>query len=109
MIKHILTNLFENTFKYKHKRDKAFVELTAHETSDHVILAVSDRGPGIAPQAARRIFRAFDRGGRDESDHVPGVGLGLALARDWARAANADLSLVPSERGARFELALPRA
>jgi Signal transduction histidine kinase len=43
------------------------------------------------------------------SDRESGVGLGLAISRDLARAMNGDLTVESTEgQGARFILALPR-
>jgi signal transduction histidine kinase len=70
-----------------------------------VILAVSDTGPGIGPEAAQRVLRRFDSGGhRAGRKHY---GLGLALAHDVANRLGGQLRLVPSEIGATFELVLP--
>ncbi|HEY4097140.1 MAG TPA: ATP-binding protein [Baekduia sp.] len=46
---------------------------------DGVRLEVEDRGPGIAPDEASRVFERFARA--DHSRTVPGAGLGLAIAR----------------------------
>jgi signal transduction histidine kinase len=49
-----------------------------------VLIEVSDTGPGIAPDARGRVFDRFYSGqGRGARD---GFGLGLAIARDAARA-----------------------
>jgi signal transduction histidine kinase len=70
-----------------------------------VILAVSDTGPGIAPEAAERILRRFDSGGhRAGRAHY---GLGLALTHDVANRHGGQLRLVPGDVGATFELVLP--
>jgi len=54
------------------------------------------------------VFEPFERGGRDPADPVPGVGLGLALARGLARDMGGELTLEsPSDGGARFRLELP--
>ena len=57
-------------------------------------------------EAARQIFRPFERGSRN-GDPTPGVGLGLALARGIARDLGGDLELDSSATGARFTLRLP--
>jgi two-component system sensor histidine kinase MprB len=69
---------------------------------------VRDHGPGVPREQARRIFDPFERGGRDPADPVPGVGLGLALARTLARDMGGDLTLEsPSGGGALFRVELP--
>ncbi len=71
------------------------------------VVEVSDQGPGV-PDADRervfdRFYRAPDRRGE------PGAGLGLPIARATAERWGGSLRLLPSARGARFEVRLPRA
>lgn len=65
-------------------------------------IAVSDEGPGIAPEEQEQIFRAFHRG---SSHGQSGHGLGLAIAAQAAKLLGAELS-VESEigRGSTFRL-----
>ncbi|RZU16290.1 signal transduction histidine kinase [Kribbella rubisoli] len=81
------------------------VRLGVRRHRGDVILAVSDTGPGIGPEAAQRVLRRFDSGGhRSGRAHY---GLGLALAHDVANRLGGHLRLAPSEVGATFELVLP--
>jgi signal transduction histidine kinase len=67
-----------------------------------VAVAVSDTGPGIAPQQEERIFRPFWSG------EDGGTGLGLAIARELALALGGRLELhTEPGRGSRFVLVLP--
>lgn len=72
--------------------------------------AVEDSGVGIAPQDLERIFDVFNRGTTDHGQ--PGLGLGLAIARQWVMAMGGELQ-VASElgQGSRFffSLELPGA
>ena len=85
-------------------RDGA-VRITVRRQRGEVILAVSDTGPGIGPEAAQRVLRRFDSGGHRAGR--PHYGLGLALAHDVANRLGGQLRLAPSEVGATFELVLP--
>ena len=70
-----------------------------------VCVAVTDNGPGVAPEIVERLFRPFatTKGRR-------GTGLGLYISRQLIREAAGDLGLAPaSEPGARFLLWLPVA
>ena len=71
---------------------------------------VNDRaneGPGIPAREAERIFRPFERLGSRINEGATGTGLGLAIARDLAASMGGSLRLVPSARGASFELRVP--
>ena len=57
--------------------------------------------------AAERIFRPFERLDSRVNEGASGTGLGLAIARDLASGMGGSLLLVPSERGASFELRVP--
>ena len=71
-----------------------------------VVVTVSDTGPGVRAKDADNLFRRFHSGGhRTGRTHY---GLGLALSHDIANRHGGHLRLVPTERGATFELALPR-
>jgi two-component system sensor histidine kinase PilS (NtrC family) len=56
--------------------------------SDRPFMEVADRGKGVAPEHAERIFEPFYSGGR-------GTGLGLFLARELAQANAATLLYEP--------------
>ena len=49
-----------------------------------IFFEVEDGGPGVPSRERRTIFRPFRRGRRADATGG-GVGLGLALARHWAR------------------------
>jgi signal transduction histidine kinase len=102
----ILRNLVENACKYG--APPILVAASVHHGT--LRLSVRDHGPGVPPPVARRIFRPFERGARDETDPVRGLGLGLALSRGLAHDLGGDLTLDPPPTGgACFVLTLPIA
>ena len=104
----ILGNLVDNAAKYANGTQGSTIHLGAKAANGSLVLTVRDHGPGIPRERAAAIFEPFDRGGRDPSDPVPGVGLGLALARGLARDLGGELTLEsPADGGARFRLELP--
>ncbi|MFZ4603498.1 MAG: sensor histidine kinase [Caulobacterales bacterium] len=70
-----------------------------------VLVRIVDDGPGLPEKVRARLFEPF--GGTTRSD---GAGLGLAIARELARAQGGDVDLVASgPEGTAFEVRLPRA
>ncbi len=65
-----------------------------------VLLAVEDQGPGVPKELRDRIFEPFFRGA-EEREHS-GAGLGLAIAREIARAQGGDLLLDQGAPTTRF-------
>ena len=83
----------------------ATLTISTHACGPDAVLEVADNGPGIPAEMAGRVFEPFfTTKGIGE-----GSGLGLSIAFGIASAHNGTLELVPSERGARFRLALPGA
>jgi signal transduction histidine kinase len=104
----ILVNLLSNAIKFT----PAGGHISAHcaATTDSVTIRVSDTGIGIASDKHEAIFEPFIQLKETLSDRESGVGLGLAISRDLAKAMNGDLTVESTEgKGARFTLSLPRA
>jgi two-component system sensor histidine kinase GlrK len=72
------------------------------------LVTVVDEGPGVPPAIRATVFDAFVTHEVPTSGKAIGVGIGLALAREVARAHAGDLTLVEGDgSGACFELWLP--
>ncbi|HEY4236963.1 MAG TPA: HAMP domain-containing sensor histidine kinase [Gaiellaceae bacterium] len=96
----IVTNLLANALHWTPEGGR--VDLALGAQNGEVRVAVSDTGPGIAPEMEERIFRPFWSGDGG------GTGLGLAIARELALALGGRLELHSEPgRGSRFVLVLP--
>ncbi len=104
----ILVNLLSNAIKFTPHGGHISADCAA---SDHTVtLSVSDTGIGIAPEKLQAIFEPFVQLKEGLTDRASGIGLGLAISRDLARAMKGDLTVESTEgQGARFTLVLPRA
>ncbi|MEX1177239.1 MAG: ATP-binding protein [Nitriliruptor sp.] len=100
----LLFNLLSNAAKYS-PPGRMIVVVVDH-CDDHGEVRVRDQGHGVAPDDAERIFERYERG---PVEGIEGVGLGLPLARETARAHGGDLVLEPADddEGATFLLTLP--
>ena len=76
LIEQVLINLLENATKYTPAGSPIDVEARVQEGS--VLVEVADRGPGVGPQEAERVFDKFYRVREGEGG---GVGLGLTICR----------------------------
>ena len=104
----ILINLLSNSIKFTPAGGHIGADCAA--TADTVFIRISDTGIGIAARKHESIFEPFIQLKESLSDRESGVGLGLAISRDLARAMNGDLTVESSEgKGAHFTLSLPRA
>jgi two-component system sensor histidine kinase KdpD len=105
LIERVLVNLLENAVKYTPPATPINIEAGFNE--DSVIISVSDRGPGIPSGQEQAIFEKFTRGQKESA--IPGVGLGLAIARSIIEAHGGRISAhnLP-QGGARFTFELPR-
>jgi len=97
----IVGNLVANALRY----GSPPVQVNAIHSDRHLRVFVEDRGDGVPPQFVPELFERFTRGSRTR---VGGAGLGLAIARSYARAHDGDLVYEDAEpHGARFQLVLP--
>jgi PAS domain S-box-containing protein len=107
-LRQVLLNLLANGVKYNNAH--GCVSLTWEDLpNDRVRLAVSDTGPGIAPEKQQRLFNPFDRLGA-EATGVEGTGLGLVLSKRLTEAMGGTLDLVSRVgQGTTVFVDLPRA
>src|SRR6266540_1740063 len=99
----ILGSLLDNACKYS--SNQGLVRLLAERDDEVAVLAVENEGAGIPPADRERIFERFTR---LDKDHT-GLGLGLFIGRQLARAQGGNLVLADARHsaGSRFELRLP--
>lgn len=105
-VERAVSNLVANAIKYS--PDDEPVDVIISTENDDVLVAVTDRGPGIASDAQERIFERFER--LEETRKQTGTGLGLYITRRLARAMGGDVTVssVPGA-GSTFLLRLPLA
>jgi signal transduction histidine kinase len=98
----VLGNLVDNACKYS-PEDRP-VRLVGERAGGQAVLAVEDAGEGVPAGERERIFDRFSR-----LEPGRGLGLGLYIARQLARAQGGDLVVTDARElgGARFELRLP--
>ncbi|MFG2206153.1 ATP-binding protein [Streptomyces sp. NPDC048638] len=102
----LLSNLLDNAAKFSPPGGPVDTELTL--TSGQLELTVRDHGPGIAAADLPHVFDRFYRA--QAARALPGSGLGLAMARQIARAHGAELTAEQAPGGgALFRLRVPVA
>lgn len=103
---HVLQNLVSNAIKYAPPGSETLLAARGH--GNHVRLSVYDRGPGVSRQDRERLFQRYVRLGAAPTAGEASTGLGLALAKQRARAMGGDLWYDDREGGgAVFTLDLP--
>jgi PAS domain S-box-containing protein len=106
--KQILLNLFANALKFTAAGGLVSVSVSANERE--VSVDVSDTGIGIDKEQIGRIFEPFVQGKKALDTRDEGVGLGLAISRQLARAMNGDLTVRSKlAEGSTFTVTFPRA
>jgi signal transduction histidine kinase len=99
-LERIFGNLIRNAVKY----GEPPVVLSVEARDRFFRVVIEDGGEGVPPELVPRLFEQFERGSVGQ-----GSGLGLSIARAYARAHGGDLLYDPSGDGARFDLILPRS
>lgn len=100
----MLKNIVGNAIKFS--PPESAIEIILGQSKGHIILAISDQGPGIPDQEKSKIFERFYR--VKKSSHFSGSGLGLSIVKWVCDLHEADINLQDREpQGLRFELIFP--
>lgn len=104
-LQHVVLNFVQNSLEALALRPAADATIRIHTAAageDAVELAVSDNGPGVAPDVTQRVFDPFF------STKANGLGLGLAINRSIARAHRGSVGYRPNQpSGACFYILVP--
>jgi signal transduction histidine kinase len=103
-----LLNLVNNSIKYS--RDEKFLRLDVRHEPGRVLIAVADRGIGVAKSEHKKIFEKFYRAEDSLVHETKGSGLGLPLVRHIMEAHGGSVEVESSPgKGSTFTLVLPTA
>jgi len=92
--KRCVANLLNNALRHGEK-----INLEGSCDRKFLLIHVDDDGPGIPPESREDVFRPFVRLDEARNQDEGGAGLGLAIARDIARAHGGDVFLANSPLG----------
>lgn len=95
LMERVFWNLLENAVKYSPEHGP--IGISVVQSGQAMEVSVCDQGPGVPANQVATIFETFQRG-RQESG-IPGVGLGLSIARTIVAAHQGELAYQPRAGG----------
>lgn len=108
----LLNNLFDNASKFT--PDSGDIWVSLRQTPGEVVLSVRDSGIGIAAEALDQVFEPFVQDSRSIGVHgfhsvSIGLGLGLTVVREVARAHGGEVVASSDMTGSTFKVTFPRS
>ena len=103
-IQQVILNLILNAEQAMRAAHRGgMLTVTTKCVGETVMIEIQDDGPGVPPALAGRVFEPFF----STKEVGEGTGLGLSIAMGIAEAHGGSLTLVPTGKGACFQLSLP--
>lgn len=91
LLQRAVANILRNAIRYAGHAGPVHVE--AQTASSHVLLTVSDNGPGAPPELLHRLCDPFFRTESARTREMGGVGLGLAIVKRCVEACKGSISI----------------
>ena len=105
LVRLVIVNLVSNAVKFT---DHGRVAVTVSSEGDNRVVRVTDSGAGIPAAEQERIFEPFQNLAPTKHKHLPGIGLGLSLARQIVDNLGGRIAAQSEPgRGSTFEVFLP--
>ncbi len=103
---HVIQNMLTNAVKYT---KQGHISLAVQQQDNNIVISVTDTGIGIKPDRINEIFKAFEQADNASSREFTGVGLGLAICREYMKMLNGSISVESKYGdGSTFTVSLPR-
>lgn len=107
-LKQALLALVDNALKHADGRIVLTAEALASDAGASLSIGVHDHGPGIEPEVLAHLFERYTRG--DRAREMPGLGLGLPIAKALVESQNGTLTAQNKPGGGSvFTVTLPEA
>ncbi|MCF8226407.1 MAG: response regulator [Bacteroidales bacterium] len=104
-LKLILSNLIKNAIKFT---SEGFVAFGVKKEENNIFFSIEDTGIGISPDKLKIIFNRFEKVDSSLTRSFEGVGLGLAIAKEFAEQLGGKIIVESEEnKGSTFILMLP--
>ena len=100
-------NILRNAVRYA--GDAGPITLSASVRGAEVLLAITDSGPGVAPETLHRLFDPFYRPESARTREGGGAGLGLAIVKSCVEACGGAVAVKNAEPGLVVTMMLRRA
>jgi signal transduction histidine kinase len=97
LIHRLVSNLVDNAVRYNVTGGRVDVTLTA--SACEAALTVTNTGPPVPPDQVSRLLEPFQRAAADQAASPNGLGLGLSIVADIAKAHGAGLAVHPRPEG----------
>ncbi|MBI2120516.1 MAG: HAMP domain-containing histidine kinase [Parcubacteria group bacterium] len=101
----IIQTLFENAVIYTNNGGD--IKIRIEEKRDEFLFHISDSGIGIPEIEQEKVFSQFFRCSNARKERPDGVGIGLYLAKTFARSHNGDITFASNSHGTTFTVRLP--
>lgn len=108
MISTVIRNLLSNAIKFTPVYGKISIQI--EDNHDKINLSVTDTGVGISEERIDKIFDFVKNQSTSGTSGEKGTGLGLVIAKEFARKNNGDIWVESSsEKGSSFFVSVPKA
>lgn len=105
-----VTNLIVNGLTHGKATAQEPISVSLRSEGRFVSIQVADHGPGIDSREIKKVFDRFSRGRKSAAAGIPGLGLGLALVREFAISCGGKVTLVSEPgHGSVFTMYLPKS
>lgn len=106
LLSQVLQNLIANAVKYN--LPNGWITLEAYQGDKTLQITITNSSQDIPPSERDRIFERFYRGDPARTRKIEGIGLGLSLSQEIAKAHQGELTLAQTPLGqTAFTLKLP--
>lgn len=103
----VFTNLLTNAAKYTNPG--GFISVGIGLEGEKVQISIKDNGTGISPRLLPRLFRLFEQGGSSIHRTEGGLGIGLALVKNFVELHGGSITVFSdgAGKGSEFSVMLP--